>query len=57
MVLADHIVASDVANRLAAEMSCLVPNSPARGCSVLVTGPEGEMVHKVGIEGAAGLSS
>jgi hypothetical protein len=50
-ILVDDITACDVADRLAAELHEIRPDVRGAGFSILVTGPEGETVHKAAVDG------
>jgi hypothetical protein len=56
-ILADDIVASDVADKLAEDLYQVRPELHGKGYSILVTGPQGEPVHKAPIEASAGLAT
>jgi hypothetical protein len=49
-VLADHVMASDVADRLAEDLYRLRPELRGKGYSILVTDADGETVHKAPLE-------
>jgi hypothetical protein len=49
-VLADDVVASDVADRLAEQLYQVRPELRGKGYSILVSGPEGEPVHRAPIQ-------
>jgi hypothetical protein len=52
-ILADDVTACDVADRLAAELNEVRPELRGKGYSTLVSGPDGETVHKAAVEGIA----
>jgi hypothetical protein len=56
-VLADDVMASDVADRLAEELYQVRPELRGKGYSILVSGPDGETVHKVPVAGVITLST
>lgn len=56
-VLADDIMAADVADRLAEELYEVRPELRGEGYSILVSNPEGDVVHKAPIEIVTGLRS
>jgi hypothetical protein len=55
--LADDVMASDVADRLAEELYQVRPELRGKGYSILVSGPDGETVHNAPVEGVIALST
>jgi hypothetical protein len=56
-VLSDDVTASDVADRLAEDVYMVRPELHGKGFSIVVTGPDGDTVHKAPIVAKIGQRS
>jgi hypothetical protein len=56
-VLTNDVMASDVSDRLAQDLYQVRPELRGKSYSILVSGPDGEMVHNAPVKGVITLST